>query len=107
MMGMLYAFYLADHLTMLDVKQIGSRITSKHVSQMLEEQCLSAYILVNNHPRRHDPSHLVTHRIQSSIMQFSEMVLKSLLPHRSKKWCNFLQVLNSVVLVQLIVIPFH
>ncbi|KAJ6772110.1 2-SUCCINYL-5-ENOLPYRUVYL-6-HYDROXY-3-CYCLOHEXENE-1-CARBOXYLATE SYNTHASE [Salix koriyanagi] len=49
------------------IVQIGSRITSKRVSQMVEDCFPCTYILVDNHPCRHDPSHFVTHRVQCSI----------------------------------------
>lgn len=78
--------------------QIGSRITSKRISQMLEECFPCSYILVENHPYRHDPSHLVTHRIQSSVMQFvSIILLKVQVPIRMEKLHFHLQVLNKMV----------
>ncbi|KAH9772162.1 protein PHYLLO [Citrus sinensis] len=77
--------------------QIGSRITSKRISQMIEECFPCTYILVDNHPCRHDPSHSVTHRIQSTIVQFVDFLLKVQVPHRSSKWCSFLRALDMMV----------
>ncbi|GLU04852.1 hypothetical protein SLE2022_219810 [Rubroshorea leprosula] len=77
--------------------QIGSPITSKRISQFLEECFPCKYILVENHPCRHDPLHLVTHRIQSSIMEFVSHLLKVHVPHRINKWCGYLQGLNKMV----------
>ncbi|XP_017971653.1 PREDICTED: protein PHYLLO, chloroplastic isoform X2 [Theobroma cacao] len=79
------------------IVQIGSRITSKRISQMLEKCFPCSYILVDNHPCRHDPSHFVTHRIQSSAIEFANILLKARIPHRSSKWCGYLQALNMMV----------
>ncbi|XVE91706.1 hypothetical protein REPUB_Repub01dG0034000 [Reevesia pubescens] len=79
------------------IVQIGSRITSKRISQMLEKCFPCSYILVDNHPCRHDPSHFVTHRIQSSAIEFTNILLKAQFPHRSSKWCDYLQAMNMMV----------
>ncbi|KAL4281360.1 hypothetical protein GQ457_03G011440 [Hibiscus cannabinus] len=79
------------------IVQIGSRITSKRISQMLEKCFPCSYILVDNHPSRHDPSHFVTHRIQSSAIEFANILLKAQIPHRSRKWHDYLQALNVMV----------
>ncbi|XVE74433.1 hypothetical protein DITRI_Ditri12bG0017000 [Diplodiscus trichospermus] len=79
------------------IVQIGSRITSKRICQMLEKCFPCSYILVDNHPCRHDPSHFVTHRIQSSAVEFANILLKAQFPHRSSKWCGYLQALNMMV----------
>nr|XP_011462964.1 PREDICTED: protein PHYLLO, chloroplastic isoform X1 [Fragaria vesca subsp. vesca] len=77
--------------------QIGSRITSKRIAKMLEECFPCSYIMVDKHPFRHDPSHIVTHRIQSDIFEFAEYVLKAEFPHLSKEWSTYLQMLNAAV----------
>ncbi|KAJ0096045.1 hypothetical protein Patl1_16607 [Pistacia atlantica] len=79
------------------ILQIGSRITSKRISQMLEECFPCSYILVDNHPYRQDPSHFVTHRIQSTIVQFADSLLKVQVPHRRSKWCTYLQTVQMMV----------
>ncbi|CAE5963485.1 unnamed protein product [Arabidopsis arenosa] len=79
------------------VIQVGSRITSKRVSQVLEKCFPFAYILVDKHPCRHDPSHLVTHRVQSNIVQFADCVLKSRFPWRRSKLHGHLQALESAI----------
>ncbi|CAN8236071.1 unnamed protein product [Cochlearia groenlandica] len=79
------------------VIQVGSRITSKRVSQMLEKGFPFAYILVDKHPCRHDPSHLVTHRIQSNIVQFVDCVLSSRFSWRRSKLHGHLQALNGAI----------
>lgn len=84
-------------LVTLNYEQIGGRITSKRISQVLEECFPCTYILVNNHPYRQDPSHLVTHRIQSTIVQFADRLLKVQVPHRRSKWCSYLQTVQMMV----------
>ncbi|OMO72203.1 Menaquinone biosynthesis protein MenD [Corchorus olitorius] len=79
------------------IVQIGSRITSKRISQMLEKCSPCSYILVDNHPCRHDPSHFVTYRIQASAIEFANILLKAQFPHRSSKWHGYLQALNMMV----------
>ncbi|CAL5421444.1 unnamed protein product [Camellia sinensis] len=68
------------------IVQIGSRITSKQISWMLEDCFPCSYIVVENHPSRRDPSHIVTHRIQSTIAQFADCMLKAHIPQISSKW---------------------
>ncbi|XP_009127684.1 protein PHYLLO, chloroplastic isoform X1 [Brassica rapa] len=79
------------------VIQVGSRITSKRVSQVLEKCFPFAYILVDKHPCRHDPSHLVTHRVQSNIVQFADCVLKSRFPWRRSKLHGHLHALDGAI----------
>lgn len=64
---------------------------------MLEKCFPFAYILVDKHPCRHDPSHLVTHRVQSNIVQFADCVLKSRFPWRRSKLHGHLQALDGAV----------
>ncbi|KAF7120245.1 hypothetical protein RHSIM_Rhsim13G0143500 [Rhododendron simsii] len=75
---------------------VGSRITSKRISQMLEDCFPCAHVLVENHPYRHDPSHIVTHRIQSTITQFTDCLLKANILQISSKWCGFLKAVDKM-----------
>ncbi|KAL8035297.1 hypothetical protein ABFS82_12G085600 [Erythranthe guttata] len=74
--------------------QIGSRITGRRISQMIEQCCPCPYIMVDNHPSRHDPSYIITHRIQSSISHFTEFLIKSCLPDLSNKRKEFIRGLD-------------
>ncbi|KAL3512857.1 hypothetical protein ACH5RR_025574, partial [Cinchona calisaya] len=76
--------------------QIGGRIVSKRISQMLEHVSPCSYIMVDKHPKRHDPSHIVTHRIQSTITKFTDSIMKACTPHNNSRWRSFLRVLNSM-----------
>ncbi|XP_018715157.2 protein PHYLLO, chloroplastic isoform X4 [Eucalyptus grandis] len=79
------------------VIQIGSKITSKRVSQMLENSPPRLYIMVDEHPCRHDPSHMMTHRIQSSIVGFVDVLLRGHFLYKSSTWSDYLQALNNMV----------
>ncbi|KAK9051156.1 hypothetical protein SSX86_027782 [Deinandra increscens subsp. villosa] len=105
--GILFVDHLDHSLLSAEVKQwikpdaivqIGSRITSKRISQMLQDCFPCSYILVDDHPSRHDPSHIITHRIHSSISQFTDWVLESCVTtHISSKWTSFLRSINMMV----------
>ncbi|KAK9676085.1 hypothetical protein RND81_11G052600 [Saponaria officinalis] len=77
--------------------QIGSRITSKRISQFLEHCFPCTYIMVDKHPCRHDPSHIVTHRIQSTISQFSACLMEGTPPRLNSRWISLLKAVDSVV----------
>ncbi|TYK09049.1 protein PHYLLO [Cucumis melo var. makuwa] len=77
--------------------QIGSRVTSKRVSKLLEECSPCSYIMVDKHPGRHDPSHIVTHRIQSTVLEFVGCILKANFPLNKSKLTATLRALNMMV----------
>ncbi|XP_015952579.1 protein PHYLLO, chloroplastic isoform X1 [Arachis duranensis] len=79
------------------VIQLGSRITSKRVCQILEERAPFPYIMVDKHPLRHDPSHIVTHRIQTTIVDFVGFLIKAEFPHTERIWSTSLQLLSKMV----------
>ncbi|MED6108669.1 hypothetical protein PIB30_026235 [Stylosanthes scabra] len=79
------------------VIQLGSRITSKRVCKILEEHAPFPYIMVDKHPLRHDPSHIVTHRIQATIVNFVGSLLKVEFPHIERIWSTSLQLLSKMV----------
>ncbi|TKY49620.1 PHYLLO protein [Spatholobus suberectus] len=79
------------------VIQIGSRITSKRICQILEDCAPFSYIMVDKHPHRHDPSHIVTHRIQTSIFEFVGCLLKAEVPYKRSMWSTSLQLLSKMV----------
>ncbi|XP_004237229.1 protein PHYLLO, chloroplastic isoform X1 [Solanum lycopersicum] len=93
---MLLSDSIKDWMKVDVIIQIGSRITSKRVAQLLESCFPCSYILVDNHPSRHDPSHIVTHRIQCAIPQFADYLITACTPHTRRKWECLLQALNSV-----------
>lgn len=54
--------------------------------------------MVDEHPGRHDPSHIVTHRIQSTVLEFVGCLLKAGFPRNRSKWTATLQALNMMVI---------
>nr|XP_051209292.1 protein PHYLLO, chloroplastic isoform X2 [Lolium perenne] len=84
------------------IVQIGSRITSKRVEMFLESCFPSSYILIDTHPCRHDPSHVVTHRIQTSVSEFAASLCQCNLERKTSRWQDILMVLNSVVSQEII-----
>ncbi|GFQ05337.1 protein phyllo chloroplastic [Phtheirospermum japonicum] len=44
------------------------------------------YIMVDDHPGRHDPSRIITHRVQCTIAEFSDCLIKCYTLDVSKKW---------------------
>lgn len=79
------------------VVQVGSKVTSKRVAQLLEDCRPHAYMMVQNHPYRHDPSHILTHRIQASVVDFATVIREFCTPKEMGSWCKWLQVLNNMV----------
>uniref|UniRef100_A0A0E0G8W4 Mandelate racemase/muconate lactonizing enzyme C-terminal domain-containing protein n=1 Tax=Oryza nivara TaxID=4536 RepID=A0A0E0G8W4_ORYNI len=79
------------------IVQIGSRITSKRVGTYLESCSPSSYILIDAHPCRHDPSHVVTHRIQATITEFAASLCQCNFQTKTSRWSDILMVLNSAV----------
>lgn len=94
-----YAFSTCSLPPFLNLDQIGSRITSKRICQIIEDCAPFSYIMVDKHPHRHDPSHIVTHRIQTSIFEFVGCVLKAAVPHTRSLWSTSLQLLSKMVLI--------
>lgn len=64
---------------------------------MLEDCFPCSYILVDKHPNRHDPLHIVTHRVQSSVAQFTDCMLKASIEGVSSKWTGFLRAIDMMV----------
>uniref|UniRef100_A0A0E0CMI1 Mandelate racemase/muconate lactonizing enzyme C-terminal domain-containing protein n=1 Tax=Oryza meridionalis TaxID=40149 RepID=A0A0E0CMI1_9ORYZ len=79
------------------IVQIGSRITSKRVGTYLESCSPSSYILIDAHPCRHDPSHVVSHRIQATITEFAASLCQCNFQTKTSRWSDILMVLNSAV----------
>lgn len=54
--------------------------------------------MVHKHPFRHDPSHIVTHRIQSNIVNFADYLIKVDFPCKSHEWSTCLHAVNMMVM---------
>jgi len=80
------------------VGKIGGRLISKRISQFLEASNPSAHILVEEHPFRTDPSHILTHRIQCDTADFVSTIMGSI-PASAEPlpFCHFLPLLSQAV----------
>eukprot|EP00249_Psilotum_nudum_P024790 c29294_g1_i4 orf=1-2574(-) len=78
------------------ILQIGSRLTSKGLTHFLEVCQPLAHILVEEHPYRHDPSHTLTHRVQSSVMHFVAVVKAFSTPSQSHDFSEKLKALSKI-----------
>ncbi|MGA1825439.1 MAG: 2-succinyl-5-enolpyruvyl-6-hydroxy-3-cyclohexene-1-carboxylic-acid synthase [bacterium] len=68
------------------VLHIGGNITSKRFLEFLEKKPIKNYIVVKNHPFRHDPIHAVTTRIEADICTFCNCLLPRVIPHLNSHW---------------------
>ena len=66
------------------VLQIGTPFTSKRLMQYLGAASPDAYVLVTDHPFRHDPLHQVALRVQADIGGFCRDAAARLAAHRRK-----------------------
>ncbi|PON74619.1 Menaquinone biosynthesis protein MenD [Parasponia andersonii] len=88
---------VSDWMNVDVIIQIGSRIISKRVSKMLEACSPCSYIMVDNHPFRYDPSHIVTLRIESSIVKFANYLMQVDFLQERKGWSAYLRAVNLMV----------
>ncbi|EKD06414.1 MAG: 2-succinyl-5-enolpyruvyl-6-hydroxy-3-cyclohexene-1-carboxylic-acid synthase [Limnospira sp. PMC 1291.21] len=68
------------------VIQIGDRILSKRFLEYLPTHPPRYYIMITDSPSRHDPAHIVSHRIESNIEKLCESLLPLLAPNLSEDW---------------------
>lgn len=78
--------------------QIGGGLISKRVTAFLETSGAKAYIMVEEHPFRSDPSHILTHRVQAGTTGFVAALLKTLpKPSHENAFLHTLRTLNKAV----------
>lgn len=75
------------------VLQVGGRLLSKTIEQMLQARAGLTHILVDDHPQRSDPGLTVTHRVESDLALWG-LEQKSLL--HNKKSSGALLVLKAI-----------
>jgi 2-succinyl-5-enolpyruvyl-6-hydroxy-3-cyclohexene-1-carboxylate synthase len=66
------------------ILQIGSRMVSKRLVQFIEKTHVHEYMLVDNHPFRHDPGHRLGRRLESDISIFCDSMTPLLHGHNDK-----------------------
>lgn len=80
-------------------KQVGSMITGKRISQLLEKCCPFSYIMVDKHPCRHDPSHIVSCNtgFRAQLQNLLIVYLNLAFPPLNSTWSIKLNALNTTV----------
>jgi 2-succinyl-5-enolpyruvyl-6-hydroxy-3-cyclohexene-1-carboxylate synthase len=75
---------------------IGDQIISKRLSQYLE-RCAPSYIHLTDHPRRHDPTHLVTHRFEAVIAPTCAALARKVSPDADTDWLQLFQKCDQTI----------
>jgi 2-succinyl-5-enolpyruvyl-6-hydroxy-3-cyclohexene-1-carboxylate synthase len=68
------------------VLQFGTPVTSKTLLKALREHPPRHYLLVAEHPYRHDPIHGVTARVEMPIAEFCNELMLAVTPEESGEW---------------------
>jgi len=79
------------------VIQIGSPFVSKRLLEHLDAFPPGAYVMVADHPLRHDPIHRVTLRVQSEIACFCAALAAELDAGNEQGWAQALFMANDLV----------
>jgi 2-succinyl-5-enolpyruvyl-6-hydroxy-3-cyclohexene-1-carboxylate synthase len=68
------------------VLHLGGRLTSRRLLEYLESSRPKEYIIVDDHPFRHDPSHLATAKIEAAMDSFCDGLSSRLDRRESSQW---------------------
>ncbi|SCA63111.1 2-succinyl-5-enolpyruvyl-6-hydroxy-3-cyclohexene-1-carboxylate synthase [Chlamydiales bacterium SCGC AG-110-M15] len=74
-----------------NVLHLGGRFVSKRLMKNLEKHPPKQYIAVKDHPMRHDPTHLISQRIEADIALFSKNLTMKLAQAESSPYLEELQ----------------
>ncbi|MBD3404136.1 2-succinyl-5-enolpyruvyl-6-hydroxy-3-cyclohexene-1-carboxylic-acid synthase [candidate division GN15 bacterium] len=77
---------LAEELTAGVCLHLGGRLTSKRLLQWLDRTRPQDYIMVANHPRRHDPNHQVTMWLRAPVAESCRAIKAKLTPTSDTAW---------------------
>ncbi|HEX2579910.1 MAG TPA: 2-succinyl-5-enolpyruvyl-6-hydroxy-3-cyclohexene-1-carboxylic-acid synthase [Rhabdochlamydiaceae bacterium] len=86
---------LVPHFRPDCVLHFGDRLVSKPLAGWLKQATAPLYAMVADHPQRHDPSHLLTHRLQTDPTIFCEQLLQWI-PRRIS-WMGHWKAVSQVV----------
>ncbi len=86
---------LVPHFRPDCVLHFGDRLVSKPLSQWLKQAAPPIYAMVADHPKRHDPTHTLTHRFQTDPTIFCEQLL-SWIPRRIS-WLSHWKAVSQVI----------
>jgi len=79
------------------VIQFGKRFVSKRLQNFLNELKPENYFVIDDHPDRFGPTHIVTDRIVGNISKFCENLVPSIKDNIDKNWIeNIYKVNNSI-----------
>ncbi len=68
------------------ILHLGGRLTSKLFLQFMEKYSPQEYIMVAEHPYRHDPAHRLTNRLEMSVADFCSRLMEGLSPQIDEDW---------------------
>ena len=71
------------------ILHIGGQLTSKRFLQFIEKYSGGKYVIIKDHPFRHDPAHKAGIRIESSISHFCNKLGTKLKAQKNTKWFDF------------------
>jgi 2-succinyl-5-enolpyruvyl-6-hydroxy-3-cyclohexene-1-carboxylate synthase len=75
----------------------GGPVTSKKYWQFLETKFFQNFLVIKNDPNRYDPSHVVTHRVETDLVEFCTAIGNQIKVKSSHKWKTFLSESNQLV----------
>ena len=86
---------VAPHLKPDCILHLGDRLVSKTEMHWIDQTDCPMYVMVADHPHRQDPTHTITHRIQTDPSLFCEQ----LLPHTPRRisWLSHWKTISQVI----------
>ncbi|MBF0570000.1 MAG: 2-succinyl-5-enolpyruvyl-6-hydroxy-3-cyclohexene-1-carboxylic-acid synthase [Candidatus Omnitrophica bacterium] len=88
--------HLADLLKVDCVLQLGGRMTSKRLNQLVQDSRPRNYVMVLSHPLRNDPAHQVTLRVEAPIASFCAGIARAVKARRKSAWLRSIVQLSDV-----------
>ncbi len=79
------------------VLHIGDRMVSKRLPAFLSELSPRHYIMVADHPRRHDLVHRVTDRLESDLVSFCDSIVSGIEPRPDRQFVETLKRASDAV----------
>jgi 2-succinyl-5-enolpyruvyl-6-hydroxy-3-cyclohexene-1-carboxylate synthase len=69
----------------------GPPLTSKRYLNFIKEYIPDTYIVIENHPNRHDPQHIVTERYEMNTKDFCKQIIPLIKKNRASAWLKELK----------------
>lgn len=77
------------------ILHLGDRLISKPLTKWIEKHAPPLNVLVADHPFRHDPTHILSHRIECDPALFAELILPFV--HRRPSWLQRWKEISEIV----------